>query len=41
MAKRVEKTDFPISQIRRYLEPGPVVVVSSALGGRRNIMTMG
>ena len=41
MAKRAEKTDFPISQIRRYLEPGPIVLVSSALDDRRNIMTMG
>lgn len=41
MAKRAEKTDFPISQIRRYQEPGPIVLVSSALGDGRNIMTMG
>jgi flavin reductase (DIM6/NTAB) family NADH-FMN oxidoreductase RutF len=41
MAKRAEKNDFPVSQIRRYLEPGPIVLVSSALDDRRNIMTMG
>jgi len=23
------KKDFPVSEIRRYLEPGPVVLVSS------------
>jgi flavin reductase (DIM6/NTAB) family NADH-FMN oxidoreductase RutF len=36
-----EKVDFPVSQVRRYLEPGPIVLVSSAHGGKRNIMTMG
>jgi flavin reductase (DIM6/NTAB) family NADH-FMN oxidoreductase RutF len=41
MAVRAKKTDFPTSQVRRYLEPGPVVLVSSADGGRTNIMTMG
>ena len=35
------KRDFPVSEIRRYLEPGPVVLVSSAWKGRTNIMTMG
>ena len=35
------KNDFPVSQVRRYLEPGPIVLVSSALGDRRNVMTMG
>ncbi len=41
MARQPAKADFPVSQVRRYLEPGPIVMVSSALGGRRNIMTMG
>ncbi len=41
MGKRVEKADFPVSQVRRYLEAGPIVLVSSALDDRRNIMTMG
>jgi flavin reductase (DIM6/NTAB) family NADH-FMN oxidoreductase RutF len=36
-----QKTDFPISEVRRFLEPGPIVLVSSAHKGRRNIMTMG
>lgn len=36
-----KKKDFPVSEIRRYLEPGPVVLVSSAWKGERNIMTMG
>jgi len=41
MTKRAAKIDLPVSQIRRYLEPGPIVLVSSALDDRRNIMTMG
>jgi flavin reductase (DIM6/NTAB) family NADH-FMN oxidoreductase RutF len=36
-----KKADFPLSEVRRYLEPGPVVLVSSAHKGRTNIMTMG
>jgi len=39
--KRIAKRDFPVSQVRRFLEPGPIVLVSSAHGGRTNIMTMG
>lgn len=35
------KMDFPVSQVRRYLEPGPVVLVSSYWKGKANIMTMG
>jgi flavin reductase (DIM6/NTAB) family NADH-FMN oxidoreductase RutF len=38
---RHSKRDFPVSQIRHYLEPGPVVLVSSAWDGKTNIMTMG
>ena len=41
MSLKPKKTDFPTSQVRRYLEPGPIVLVSSAHDGRRNIMTMG
>jgi flavin reductase (DIM6/NTAB) family NADH-FMN oxidoreductase RutF len=41
MTKPPAKIDFPVSDIRRYLEPGPIVLVSSAHGGERNIMTMG
>ncbi|MGA2439879.1 MAG: flavin reductase family protein [Tepidisphaeraceae bacterium] len=36
-----KKKDFPVSEIRRFLEPGPVVLVSSAWSGKANIMTMG
>ena len=39
--KQFEKTDFDIDKIRRFLEPGPVVLVCSARGGDRDIMTMG
>jgi len=35
------KRDFPASQIRRLLEPGPIVLVSSAWKQKTNIMTMG
>jgi len=35
------KRDFPGSRIRQVLEPGPVVLVSSAWKGKNNIMTMG
>jgi flavin reductase (DIM6/NTAB) family NADH-FMN oxidoreductase RutF len=35
------KSDFPVGDIRRFLEPGPIVLVSSAWRGKRNIMTMG
>src|SRR5688572_2555428 len=38
---RYKKKDFPVSNIRRFLEPGPIVLVSSAWKGRTNIMTMG
>jgi flavin reductase (DIM6/NTAB) family NADH-FMN oxidoreductase RutF len=39
--KRYTKEDFPVAQVRRFLEPGPIVLVSSAHRGRTNIMTMG
>jgi len=35
------KADFPVAKARRYLEPGPIVLVSSFWRGKRNIMTMG
>jgi flavin reductase (DIM6/NTAB) family NADH-FMN oxidoreductase RutF len=35
------KKDYPLSEIRRYLEPGPIILVSSAWKGDTNIMTMG
>jgi flavin reductase (DIM6/NTAB) family NADH-FMN oxidoreductase RutF len=39
--KRYAKKDLPVSNIRRFLEPGPIVLVSSAWQGHKNIMTMG
>lgn len=39
--KTYRKRDFPVYKIRRFLEPGPVVLVSSAYKGERDIMTMG
>jgi flavin reductase (DIM6/NTAB) family NADH-FMN oxidoreductase RutF len=35
------KQDFPVAEIRRFLEPGPIVLVSSAHKGHTNVMTMG
>jgi flavin reductase (DIM6/NTAB) family NADH-FMN oxidoreductase RutF len=35
------KTDFPVANVRRFLEPGPIVLVSSAYKGETNVMTMG
>jgi hypothetical protein len=37
--KKFLKKDYPLSDIRRYLEPGPIVLVSSAWQGKSNIMT--
>jgi flavin reductase (DIM6/NTAB) family NADH-FMN oxidoreductase RutF len=39
--KAYQKRDFPLSEIRRFLEPGPIVLVSSFWKGKANIMTMG
>jgi len=41
MKKAYQKKDFPVDQIRRFLEPGPIVLVSSHWKGKHNIMTMG
>jgi flavin reductase (DIM6/NTAB) family NADH-FMN oxidoreductase RutF len=38
---RYTKTDFPVHNVRRFLEPGPIVLVSSAHKSESNIMTMG
>lgn len=35
------KRDFPVGQVRRYLETGPIVLVSSKHKGKTNIMTLG
>lgn len=39
--KTYRKSDYPLHQIRRHLETGPIVLVSSAWKGKTNIMTMG
>ncbi len=39
--RKYAKKDFPVSNVRRFLEPGPIVLVSSAWKGETNIMTMG
>ena len=41
MPKAVKKEDFPVHRVRQYLEPGPIVLVSSRWRGKTNIMTMG
>ena len=41
MVRRAAKVDLPLANVRRLLEPGPIVLVSSAWKGERNIMTMG
>ena len=35
------KRNFALEEIRRFVEPGPIVLVSSAWKGGTNIMTMG
>jgi flavin reductase (DIM6/NTAB) family NADH-FMN oxidoreductase RutF len=35
------KRDLPVSEARRYLEPGPIMLVSSRWRDETNIMTMG
>lgn len=39
--KTYRKKDFPVGNIRFFLEPGPIVLVSSAWKGKTNVMTMG
>lgn len=36
----MKKKVMPLSQVYRYLEPGPVVLVSTSRNNRMNIMTM-
>lgn len=40
-SKAYDKQDFPVANVRRFLEPGPIVLVSSAHKGETNIMTLG
>jgi flavin reductase (DIM6/NTAB) family NADH-FMN oxidoreductase RutF len=39
--KKYRKEDLPLDQIRRHLETGPILLVSSAWKNETNIMTMG
>jgi flavin reductase (DIM6/NTAB) family NADH-FMN oxidoreductase RutF len=39
--KTYRKKNFPVSKVRRFLEPGPIVLISSAHQQERNIMTLG
>jgi flavin reductase (DIM6/NTAB) family NADH-FMN oxidoreductase RutF len=39
--KKYRKKDFPVGHVRRILEPGPIVLISSAYKSETNIMTMG
>jgi flavin reductase (DIM6/NTAB) family NADH-FMN oxidoreductase RutF len=34
------KRSFPLAQVYRLLEPGPVTMVTTAFRGRKNVMTM-
>lgn len=39
--RQPRKVDFPVSEVRRYLEPGPIVLISSQRRRSTNIMTLG
>jgi flavin reductase (DIM6/NTAB) family NADH-FMN oxidoreductase RutF len=39
--KLAARRNFPLDEIRRFVEPGPIVLVSSAWKRETNIMTMG
>lgn len=41
MNQNHKKRDFPVGEVRRYLEPGPVVLISSKHGNKTDIMTLG
>ncbi len=38
---KFKKRKFPVSEVRHFLEPGPIVLVSSKWKEETNIMTMG
>lgn len=38
---QARKADFPVHNVRHFLEPGPVVLVSSAYGAEKDVMTLG
>ncbi|MEN3754651.1 flavin reductase family protein [Mangrovibacter sp. SLW1] len=37
----MKKYPYPVSEVRRFLEPGPIVLISSHWQGKDNIMTLG
>jgi flavin reductase (DIM6/NTAB) family NADH-FMN oxidoreductase RutF len=39
--RRTAKRAFPVARAREHLEPGPIVLVTSAQGRERNVMTLG
>lgn len=39
--KTYKKKDFPVSKIRKYLEPGPIVLITSNFKEEINVMTLG
>ena len=39
--KKYTKKDVPVDKVRRFLARGPVVLVSSAYNGERDIFAMG
>lgn len=41
MSASKRKMPVPLDRVRRYLEPGPVLLVSSAHAGERDVMVMG
>lgn len=41
MTRSSRKISFPVSNVRHYLEPGPIVLLSSHDRGETDIMTMG
>ncbi|WP_447530012.1 flavin reductase family protein [Vreelandella sp. TE19] len=41
MSRALVKEDFPVSNARHFLEPGPIVLVSSRWQQQSNIMTLG
>ena len=41
MRKSYKKENLPLDKILKYLEPGPIVLVSSSWQSQKNIMTMG
>src|SRR5688572_31634109 len=41
MRYTTHKKLFPVTKVRRFLEPGPVILISSVYKGERNIMTCG